>query len=87
MMALTILNEEAERLAQELASQTGKPIHQLILAALQEQAKQFQGQRSAVSAMARIQQARERCARLPDRDSRTAEDVLGYNADGGFDPW
>jgi hypothetical protein len=34
-VALTIVNEEVERLAQELGSQTGEPIPQLILTALQ----------------------------------------------------
>lgn len=86
-MALTIVNEEVERLARELESQTGEPIPQLILAALQERASQLQRQRGEVSAIARIRQARERCAHLPDRDPRSVEDILGYNADGAFDPW
>jgi len=86
-MALTIVHEEVERLAQELASQTGEPIPQLILTALQERAGRLQRQRSEVSAIARIRQAGERCAQLPDRDSRSVENILGYNADGAFDPW
>jgi hypothetical protein len=45
-VALTIVNEEVERLAQELGSQTGEPIPQLILTALQERASWLQGQRS-----------------------------------------
>lgn len=86
-MTLTIVNEEVERLARGLASQTGEPIPQLILAALQERASRLQRQRSEVSAIARIREARERCAQLPDRDPRSVEDIRGYNADGAFDPW
>lgn len=86
-MALTIVNEEVERLARELASQTGEPIPQIILAALRERAGRLQRQRNEVSAIARIREARERCAQLPDRDSRSVAEILGYNADGAFDPW
>jgi antitoxin VapB len=86
-MALTIVNEEVERLVRELASQTGEPIPQLILAALQERAGRLQRQRSEVSAIARIRQSRARCVQLPDLDPRSAEDILGYSADGAFDPW
>lgn len=86
-MALTIVNEEVEELARELASQTGEPIPQIILSALRERASQLRRQRSEVSAIARIRQAQERCAQLPDRDTRSAEDILGYSANGVFDPW
>jgi len=86
-MALTIVNEEVERLARELAAQTGEPIPQVILAALRERAGRLHGQRSEVSAITRIRQARGRCAQLPDRDPRSTDEMLGYNADGAFDPW
>ncbi|NEV60611.1 type II toxin-antitoxin system VapB family antitoxin [Thiorhodococcus minor] len=86
-MALTIVNEEVEQLARELASQTGEPIPQIILSALQERAGRLQRQRSEVSAIARIRQARERCAELPDHDRSSAEDILGYSSEGAFDPW
>ena len=86
-MALTIVNEEVEQLARDLASQTGEPIPQILLSALRERAGRLQRQRSEVSAIARIRQAQERCAQLPDLDPRSAEDILGYSADGAFDPW
>jgi len=86
-MALTIVNEEVERLARDLAIQTGEPIPQVILAALRERAGRLKGQRSEVAAILRIRQARERCAQLPDREQRSADDMLDYNAEGTFDPW
>jgi antitoxin VapB len=75
-MALTIVNEEVEQLARDLASQTGEPIPQILLSALRERAGRLQRQRSEGSAIARIRQAQGRCAQLPDRDRRSAEDIL-----------
>jgi len=86
-VALTIVNEEVEELARDLASQTGEPIPQILLSALQERASRLQRQRSEVSAIARIRQAQDRCTQLPDREPRSSEDILGYTADGAFDPW
>jgi len=83
-MALSIKNDEVEGLARELAHVTGESITQVILHALQQQAQRLQAKQSETAVLARILRATERCAALPDRDSRSAEDILGYEADGTF---
>lgn len=84
-MALSIKNDEVEGLARELARETGESITQVILHALQRQAQQVHQRRAEGSVFARIMRARERCTALPDRDSRSADEILGYGADGTFD--
>jgi antitoxin VapB len=84
-MALSIKNDEVEGLARELARETGDSITQVILHALQRQAQHVRQRRAEGPAFERIMRARERCAALPDRDSRSADKILGYGADGTFD--
>lgn len=89
-MALTISHDETERLAQELARETGEPVAQVILEALQQRACRLRGQRAKALALARIQAAAHRCAALPDLDpidSIAPDAILGYGPDGTFEPW
>ena len=86
-MALMIVNDEIEQLAHELARQTGEPVPQVILDALQERIRSLQAQRAEVHAVARIRRAAQRCAAVPDQQIGATDDILGYAPDGTFDPW
>jgi antitoxin VapB len=86
-MALTIRHAEAERLANELARETGEPVAQVILEALKQRANALRDQRAESLAAARIQRAARRCAALPDRETTPADRILGYAPDGTFECW
>ena len=86
-MALTISHDETERLALELARETGEPVSQVILEALQHRAHQLRERRTRALTLTRIQAAARRCAALPDRDTLPADQTLGDGPDGTFEPW
>lgn len=81
-MALSIKNEEAERLARELAAKTGESITEAITVALQERLKRETGRRSRRSVRDEILEISRRCAALPRLDGRTPDEILGYDEDG-----
>ena len=83
-MALSIKNEEAEKLAKELAEQTGSNVTQAVLRALREALLRQSGRRSAPSVLAAMLEISERCSALPDLDRRTAEEILAYDEHGTF---
>jgi antitoxin VapB len=80
-MALSIKDPEADRLAREVAQATGETLTMAVVQALRER-------------LARVRRARgprlsgellkigQRCARLPMRDKRSPEEILGYDDDG-----
>ena len=83
-MALSIKNVEAERLARELAREQGVTVTRAIIAALEDALRRTRGRKVAPSIRDAIQEVAERCAALPDLDTRTADEILGYDERGVF---
>ena len=83
-MALSIKNPKAERLAKELAKESGTTVTASVIVALEEALQRVAGRKNAPSALDAILDVSERCATLPDLDSRSAEEILGYDERGGF---
>jgi antitoxin VapB len=81
-MAVSIKNRETEHLARELARQTGLSITDAITVALREQLAREEGKRTAPRMRERLLEIGRRCAALPDLDTRSAEEILGYNEIG-----
>jgi antitoxin VapB len=81
-MALSIRNKDAERLAREVARETGESLTQAILKSLEERLKRLTGRRAASDLSREILRIGARCAALPDLDNKGAEEILGYDADG-----
>jgi antitoxin VapB len=82
-MALNIKDAEADRLARELAAATGEILTEVVLNALRERiARQRQRRPAPRSAKEILKEARLRLARLPVRDHRSAEEILGYDEIG-----
>jgi antitoxin VapB len=81
-LALSIKNGKAERLAREVARETGETITQAILHSLEERLMRLTGKRIAGDLATEISRIGIRCAALPDRDTRTADEILGYDSDG-----
>jgi len=78
-MALSIQNSKAEKLAREVAAQSGETITQAIIRALEERLERMRGQRTVTDTATEIIKISKRCSRLRDRDTRAADQLLGYD--------
>jgi antitoxin VapB len=81
-MALSIKHPEADRLARELAAKTGESLTEAIINALRERLRREQGRTRAPRLRDEIRAIRQRCAALPVRDRRSADEILGYDSQG-----
>ena len=87
-MALSIKNREVEELARELARLSGKPITEAVRDSLKrelERAKIVARPAHKDGLAERLMEIGRRCASLPELDSRSADEILGYNERGVFD--
>ena len=83
-MALSIKNAEAERLAREPARERGTTVTRAVIGTLDEALRRTSGRRVAPSTRDAILEVSKRCAALPDLDTRSADEILGYDESGGF---
>lgn len=83
-MALSIKNDIAERLARQVAAETGENLTEAIIHSLEERLERLKGRRSAPDLVETLMAISERCSSLPDLDTRDAEEILGYDAIGSF---
>lgn len=81
-MALSIRNPKAEKLARELAAESGESITQAITRSLEERLERLRGRSSAPDMMEEVLKISKRCSEIPDRDRRSADEILGYNSAG-----
>lgn len=83
-MALSIKNVEAERLARKLAKERGTTVTRAVTAAPEDALRRTRDRQNAPSMREAIHEISERCSALPDLDTRTADEILGYDERGGF---
>jgi antitoxin VapB len=76
-MALSIKHPEADRLARELAAETGESITDAVLAALRERVARLRGRRAKRHVWDDIGRIQARYRRLPILDDRTVDEILG----------
>lgn len=81
-MALNIKSAKADRLARTLAARTGETITQAVERALEERLMREEGRRSSPSLEEEILEIARRCASLPDLDTRSPDEILGYDENG-----
>jgi antitoxin VapB len=81
-MALSIRNSRTEALARELARQAGESITDAITRALEDRLARIRNRRVEQDLAAQLMEIAARCREMPDLDSRSAEEILGYDADG-----
>jgi antitoxin VapB len=81
-MALSIKNPEADRLARELAAQTGETLTEAIVKALRERLMRERGRRRGRRLSEELRRIGERCSSLPISDDRSPEEILGYDESG-----
>ncbi len=79
-MSLNIKSEEAHRLAAELAALTGESLTKAVTEALRERLERERRRRRDREAVAeRLMAIGRRYAALPDRDTRSPDEILGYD--------
>lgn len=81
-MALSIKNQEANRLARELAALTGESLTETIVLSLRERLERQRASQDNRPLVARLMEIGQQCARLPVLDARPADEILGYNENG-----
>ena len=81
-MALSIRNAKAEKLARELAAESGENITQAITRALEERLQRLRGRSTAIDLAEEIMKISKRCREIPDHDLRPPDEILGYGPAG-----
>jgi antitoxin VapB len=81
-MPLNIKNPETDRLARELASQTGESLTAAVATALRERLERLRGSSAAPGLAEELTAIALRCADLPQLDDRSEDEILGYDAHG-----
>lgn len=86
-MALSIKNEQAEKLARDLAERTGENITQVIIHALEDRLQRISGCRKSTDITQEIIAISNHCRTLPDVDHRSPDDIIGYDENGALASW
>jgi antitoxin VapB len=81
-MALNIKDEAADRLARELAAETGESITTAVTVAVRERLERLRGAVPRERRRQELAKIARRSARRRVRDPRSAEEILGYDAGG-----
>lgn len=81
-MALNIRNRETERLAEELATLAGETKTEAVTKALRDRIARLKRERSRRPLSEELDRIAMHCASLPVLDSRTDDEILGYDDTG-----
>jgi antitoxin VapB len=81
-MALNIRNPEAEKLAEALAKLTGETKTEAVTQALRDRLARLRRERTQRRLADELDEIALRCSRLPVLDSRTPDEILGYDEHG-----
>ena len=82
-MALSLKDKETDRLAREVAALTGETLTVAIRTALAQRLARERRQRGQPENLADwLRKIGEHCASLPDLDTRTPDEILGYDDTG-----
>ncbi|MEJ7764459.1 MAG: type II toxin-antitoxin system VapB family antitoxin [Acidimicrobiales bacterium] len=80
-MALSIKNDDADRLARELAAATGETLTDAVLVALQERLARERA-RGEAGIIHRIRRLAAEIDDIPVLDPRPADEIVGYDEHG-----
>lgn len=81
-MALSIKSIETERLAREVAERTGESLTGAIQKALEERLDRLRQQRRSQILTSQLEEILNRVDRLPVLDTRSTDEILGYDEHG-----
>jgi antitoxin VapB len=81
-LALSIKHPEADHLARELAAATGETLTDAVVNALRERLIRQRGKSCSLRVRDELRAIRERCAKYPVLDPRSADEIIGYDEHG-----
>lgn len=81
-MALTIKNQDVQRLVRELARRTGETVTEAIRKSVEDRLHRLKAKRLARSFVEDVHDILGRVDALPNLDSRTEGEILGYDEHG-----
>ncbi len=81
-MALNIKDPETDSLAREVAKRTGESITDAIRTSLRERLQRLAGRYKAPTKREKLYEILRRVDALPELDSRSANEILGYDENG-----
>jgi antitoxin VapB len=81
-MPLNIKDSATEKSVRELAALTGETVTTAVRRAAEERLLRVRRNRTGRSLASEIVEIGKRCASLPDLDTRTADEILGYDENG-----
>lgn len=81
-MPITIKSSEVERLIREASELAGTSLTETVRQSLAIRLLQLKGRRTATDTAEELLAISRRCAGLPDVDSRSEAEILGYNTEG-----
>ena len=79
---MSIKNELTERLARQVANETGESITEAIQKSLEERWERLKARRRSHVLSRQIEDILERVDAMPTIDSRSADEILGYDEHG-----
>jgi antitoxin VapB len=82
MPPLNIRSEETEALANALAKLTGETKTEAVTQALRERLQRIRRARARRRLADDLDEIAAHCSTLPVRDARTADEIMGYDANG-----
>lgn len=68
-MAISIKNDKAEKLARQVAAETGGSLTEAVIHSLEERLERLKGRRSAPDLAETLMAISRRCSSLPDLDT------------------
>ncbi len=81
-VTFNIKDAEADRLARELAAETGESLTRAVTTAVRERLERVRARRSARRLADELNEIAVRCAALPLLDDRSEDEILGYDEHG-----
>ena len=81
-MSLNIKDPATEKSVRELAAATGETVTAAVRRAADERLERVRRDSTERSLVAEMLEIGQRCAALPDLDTRTAEEIIGYDEAG-----
>ncbi len=81
-MPLSIKNDETERLARQVANETGESLTEAIQKALQERWERLKARRRSQVLAGQVEDLLRRVDALPALDLRPEDEILGYDEHG-----
>ncbi|MEX2282929.1 MAG: type II toxin-antitoxin system VapB family antitoxin [Gemmatimonadota bacterium] len=81
-MSLNIKNPRAFRAAHELAEHTGESLTEAVTTAIEDRLRNLKKLQKTSPVEAGVADLQAFVASLPDRDARTPDEVIGYDAFG-----